>query len=171
MAISCLVGRHSVIAGGVRNGDHEFGRCEHCRRDLMRSAARAGWKPVPKGFRIVWRPRTGIAAAGDEAGQAAVGQEVTLRGVTVVGERRFGSQRFALVVLNARDDRHYGGTVDALGKSGAVAAAMGRKPAPAMPGLAKTREAGPRLSDMVRRGDRPEHLDRAATVPERKALT
>jgi hypothetical protein len=90
----------------------EFGRCDRCARDLVRKGDR--WKPVPRGYRVVWRPRTGDPVADGMAGLAVVGREVTVRGV-VVGERNFGSQRFALVRLNAEDRRTY---VDKSGKRG-----------------------------------------------------
>lgn len=103
---------------GVRNGQYEFGRCNRCSVDMMRRDA--GWKPVPKGFRIVWRPR-GAANDGSAAGEAAFAQQVDLRGVTVVGERSYGGQRFALVVLNQSDMRSYRALTDQVGTCGNVA--------------------------------------------------
>lgn len=130
MAIACLLGRHAVVQAGVRNGAYEFARCDRCRCDLMRMEGQS-WMRVPNGYKIVWKPRTdgsgGIAATGS----AAFAREVDLRGVTVVGERTMGAQRFALVILNARDERDYGGMVDPLGMDGPVAARIAgtsRKP-------------------------------------------
>ena len=118
-----MFGRHDVIAFGVRNDNNEFARCRRCHCDLVRAGS--GWKPVPKGFRVVWRPRTGDAVADQMAGAAAVGKQVDLRGVTVVGERVHDSQRFALVILNPNDRRDYV-SADKLGKSGPLAVQMKR---------------------------------------------
>jgi hypothetical protein len=65
----------------------------------------------------------GNEVANQSAGAAAVGREVTIKGV-VVGERSYGSQRFALVRLNADDDCSYRGGVDELGTHGAIALQM-----------------------------------------------
>lgn len=135
MAIACLLGRHAIVARGVRNGSYEFARCDRCRRDLKRGHDGV-WKRVPKGFRVVWKPRTG---EGSEdivpAGTAAFAREVDLRGVTVVGARTYGAQRFALVVLNANDERDYAALVDPLGMDGPVAARIAR------PGPSRARRA------------------------------
>jgi hypothetical protein len=80
----------------------------------------SGWKPVPKGFRIVWRPRGSNGQAGAE-GEAAFAQQVDLRGVTVVGERSYGGLRFALVVLNQTDARSYRALSDEVGTYGEIA--------------------------------------------------
>jgi hypothetical protein len=103
-SLSCWLGRHVAVERGVRNHNHEFGRCDRCRRDLIRHGER--WKPVPKGYRVVWKPRTGDVVGDQSAGVASVEREVTVRGV-VVGERSYGAQRFALVRLNAEDERSY----------------------------------------------------------------
>lgn len=135
MAIACLLGRHAIVDRGVRNGSYEFARCDRCRCDLMRNESRP-WERVPKGFKVVWKPRTseGAHAGGiAPAGAAAFGRQVDLRGVTVVGERTYGAQRFALVVLNANDDRDYRAMVDPLGMDGPVAARV------AQPGLSRPR--------------------------------
>ena len=121
MGILCMIGGHRPVVRGVRNMQREFGRCDRCRCDLMRDGS--GWKPVPKGYKVVWRPRTGNEVADQSAGAAAVGREVTVNGV-VVGERSYGSQRFALVRLNADDQRSYRNGVDNLGTHGAVALQM-----------------------------------------------
>ncbi len=164
MAISCIFGRHSVADRGVRNGQHEFGRCDRCRCDMMRNGS--AWKRVPKGYKVVWRPRTGNALADEVAGQAAVGREVNLKGVTVVGERRYGAQRFALVILNANDERSYAGGVDRLGTSGAVAAQMEIR-IPATASVVKPHETGGRLSDMV---DKEQLFDWERKSQAQKAL-
>ena len=121
MNLLCKLGRHSVISRGIRSDEREFGRCERCRRDLTLKGER--WVAVPKGFQVVWRPRTGDELADQRAGAAAIGRETNVRGV-VVGERAFGAQRFVLVRLNAEDERNYRGNVDRLGTSGNVALQM-----------------------------------------------
>ena len=115
MGISCLFGRHRVLSRGVRNGNLEFARCENCHRDLVRGDHR--WKTVPRGYRVVWRPRTGDPVADRQAGSGVIRREVTIKGV-VVGEKMFGAQRFALVRLNAEDGRSYLGGFDQLDAGG-----------------------------------------------------
>lgn len=123
MPIKCVLGRHSVVARGVRNQDHEFGRCHRCGCDLLRVGP-AAWKRVPRGYKVVWRPRTGDELADRSAGQAVVGKTVDLRGVTVVGERTYGAQRFALVVLASDDDRSFVQSTDRIGQRGPVSAEL-----------------------------------------------
>ena len=53
MKLACLFGRHRARASAVRNQGLYFSRCAHCERDMVRSLGR--WRPVPKGFRVVWR--------------------------------------------------------------------------------------------------------------------
>jgi len=106
------------VQGGVRNGQYEFGRCTRCAVDMMRRES--GWKPVPKGFRIVWKPRGANGRPG-AGGEGAFAQQVDLRGVTVVGERSYGGQRFALVVLNQTDARSYRALSDEAGTCGEIA--------------------------------------------------
>ena len=170
MGILCKIGGHRPVARGVRNKDREFGRCERCRCDLMHDGM--GWKQVPKGYKVVWRPRTGNELADRSAGAAAVGREVTVKGV-VVGERCFGSQRFALVRLNAEDDRSYRGGVDQLGTPGAVALQMESR---ANSGLFERHSPAPAprsrsLSDMVPRDpDNWDDFDSPAQQPARTAM-
>lgn len=123
MPIKCALGRHSVLARGVRNQDHEFGRCHRCGCDLLRVGP-AAWKRVPRGFKVVWRPRTGDELADQSAGQAVVGKTVDLRGVTVVGERTYGAQRFVLVVLASDDDRSFVQSTDQLYGPGTLSAEL-----------------------------------------------
>lgn len=117
MAIACLLGRHAIAQAGVRNGAYEFARCERCRCDLMRARGRS-WRRVPKGFKVVWKPRSDGSGEIAAAGSGAIAREVDLRGVTVVGERTLGAQRFALVILNARDERDYTAMADPLEMDG-----------------------------------------------------
>ena len=122
MGISCALTGHYVTTRGIRNGKYEFGRCQRCSCDLMRSDS--SWKRVPRGFKVVWRPAGAGALAHQAPGAAAIGREVDLRGVTVVGERSYGSQRFALVILNSKDQKSYRSMVDQLGTSGHIAESM-----------------------------------------------
>jgi hypothetical protein len=145
MAIACLFGRHTIVSRGVRNNVYEFGRCERCRCDMLRAGE--AWKRVPKGFKVVWRPKTELVD--QNAGQAAVSKEVDLKGVTVLGERRYGSQRFALVVLNANDERSYAGTADRLNAPGAVAAEMERHLACIRAPVQEQKQQNRRLSDFL----------------------
>jgi hypothetical protein len=127
MAIRCALGMHVVISRGVRNGHHVFGRCDRCGVDMTLS--KSGWAPVPKGFRVVWRPRTELTGpkSGPPPGTAAFAKEVDLQGVTVLGERSYGGQRFALVVLNQRDERDYRLLSDQLGTTGEVAVKVAKR--------------------------------------------
>jgi hypothetical protein len=149
MAIFCALGRHSVDSRGIRNGKYEFARCQRCSCDLMRSGS--DWKRVPRGFKVVWKPKEGAGSAIGPAGMAAIGRQVDLRGVTVVGERSYGSQRFALVVLNAKDQRSYTGMVDQLGTSAQIAGDMENSSLIARASALKPRQAPPRarVSDML----------------------
>ena len=53
MRISCVLGRHEAGDHRVRNRGMTFACCDGCGRELVRS--RKAWRPVPKGFRVVWR--------------------------------------------------------------------------------------------------------------------
>lgn len=53
MKLACLFGRHRARASAVRNQGLYFSRCLHCERDMVRTLG--CWRPVPKGFRVVWR--------------------------------------------------------------------------------------------------------------------
>jgi hypothetical protein len=147
MAISCALGRHDVVARGIRNGKYEFGRCLRCACDMMR--AESDWKRVPRGFKVVWKPAGAERSAGVLPGTAAIGRQVDLHGVTVVGERSYGAQRFALVVLNARDQRSYRGMVDQLGTSGQISSAMENSSLIARASAVTPRQAPARVSDML----------------------
>jgi hypothetical protein len=147
MGISCALGRHDVVARGIRNGKYEFGRCLRCACDMMR--ADADWKRVPRGFKVVWRPKGSEGSAVQAAGAAAIGRQVDLHGVTVVGERSYGAQRFALVVLNAKDQRSYRGMVDQLGTSGQISSAMENRSLIGRASAMSPRQAPARVSDML----------------------
>ena len=53
MSLACLVGRHRARPSAVRNQGLYFSRCARCERDMVRSLG--AWRPVPSGFRVVWR--------------------------------------------------------------------------------------------------------------------
>lgn len=53
MGMRCIAGRHTAAPGGVRNQGFDFSRCRRCGRDMVRTSSR--WRPVPRGFRVVWK--------------------------------------------------------------------------------------------------------------------
>lgn len=163
MAITCLLGRHEVVSRGVGNGAYEFGRCLRCACDLMRSGR--DWKRLPKGYKIVWKPKDGPRAGAVQHDAAAVGREVDLKGVTVVGERRCGAQRFALVVLNAKDGRDYGSMLDRLGTDGINGRMMRKSSAGSPRALLKPREAAARVGDLMPKEAPDPRLLRSASSP------
>lgn len=57
MSIACRISGHRAEPGRIWNDGYYFGKCVRCAADLVRRGR--DWQPVPKGFRIVWRPRTG----------------------------------------------------------------------------------------------------------------
>ena len=52
MGILCRLGQHQVSPRVRANGGAAFGRCRQCGCDLVLAAS--GWRPIPKGYRIVW---------------------------------------------------------------------------------------------------------------------
>ena len=55
MNLLCRIGRHTPGEERVWNDGWFFGRCERCGTELL-SRGRS-WRPVPSGYRIVWRSR------------------------------------------------------------------------------------------------------------------
>lgn len=53
MGILCRIGQHRAAPSVRSNGGASFGRCSGCGCDLILAAS--GWRPVPRGYRIVWR--------------------------------------------------------------------------------------------------------------------
>jgi hypothetical protein len=53
MGILCRLGQHRAAPQVRSNGGASFGRCAGCGCDLILSAS--GWRPVPRGYRLVWR--------------------------------------------------------------------------------------------------------------------
>ena len=82
MRLSCILGRHDVAPSKAMNQGFAFSRCRCCRRDMVRS--RRDWKPVPKGFRVVWRspagPRKEVGGAQLLLDLPAAGRALALRG-------------------------------------------------------------------------------------------
>jgi hypothetical protein len=58
----CRLGIHRAGAGVTWNGGIGFSRCAGCGADLVRRQG-AGWRPVPRGYAVVWRPKGEAAAA------------------------------------------------------------------------------------------------------------
>ena len=61
MGILCRLGQHQAGTQVRSNGGASFGRCRGCGCDLILAAA--GWRPVPRGYRIVWRSEPPARAA------------------------------------------------------------------------------------------------------------
>ena len=56
MLVFCKMGAHSAGERPVWNNGFYFSSCARCGCDLVRGA-HDGWRAVPKGFKVVWRPR------------------------------------------------------------------------------------------------------------------
>jgi CheY-like chemotaxis protein len=68
--ITCAVRGHAPGPEQIENDGIAFGRCRRCGTDLIRRSGR--WQPVPKGFRVAWRPRADSdQAAAEPETQAA----------------------------------------------------------------------------------------------------
>ena len=61
MGILCRLGQHQAAAQVRSNKGASFGRCRGCGCDLILAAS--GWRPVPRGYRIVWRSEPPARAA------------------------------------------------------------------------------------------------------------
>lgn len=63
MRLSCMTGKHAPRPLVAANQGFQFSRCRGCGRDMVRSRAsgpdsgRGAWRTVPKGFRVVWKPK------------------------------------------------------------------------------------------------------------------
>jgi hypothetical protein len=55
MGILCSIGRHAAQPSRVWNGGFYFSRCKHCETDMIGQGG--SFKPVPKGYEVVWKPR------------------------------------------------------------------------------------------------------------------
>ena len=58
MSILCSLGKHEASVKAIWNNGFYFSRCGRCEADLIRK--RNGWRPVPKGYRVVWKERRPI---------------------------------------------------------------------------------------------------------------
>lgn len=56
MGILCGLGKHEPLAGKIWNDGFYFSRCKSCETEIIRRAD--SWRAVPKGYRVVWKPRT-----------------------------------------------------------------------------------------------------------------
>lgn len=103
MRLSCVAGRHEAGSRRVSNQGFDFGCCEGCGRDLVRS--RGAWRTVPKGFRVVWRreagPRSEPSFAQLLLDLPASGRDLTLAPARKRAKRRVAST-VELVALGAR---------------------------------------------------------------------
>ena len=61
MGILCRLGQHQAAPQVRSNRGVSFGRCRGCGCDLI--LAGSGWRPVPRGYRIVWRSEPPARAA------------------------------------------------------------------------------------------------------------
>jgi hypothetical protein len=64
MTLLCTVAGHVAATTHHHNQGLDFARCDHCGRDLIRTA-HGDWSEVPRGMRVVWREpaRFGESAA------------------------------------------------------------------------------------------------------------
>jgi Mrp family chromosome partitioning ATPase len=53
----CRLGLHRVNSATVWNGDVGFSRCIRCNCEMVRRPG-APWQEVPRGYTVVWRPKT-----------------------------------------------------------------------------------------------------------------
>lgn len=59
MALRCGLGLHEAAPRQVWNDTFYFSHCTRCNCQLIR---RSGlWKPVPRGYRVVWKDRSADA--------------------------------------------------------------------------------------------------------------
>lgn len=60
MSIFCLLAGHKAVASNIWNDGYYFSRCRNCDCELI---GRWGeWRRVPRGYKVVWRPRTETTA-------------------------------------------------------------------------------------------------------------
>lgn len=56
MNILCRLGKHDAVEEHLWNNGNYFTHCARCERVLVRKDG--PWKAVPRGHKVVWRPRT-----------------------------------------------------------------------------------------------------------------
>ncbi len=54
MRFKCRITGHSAAERVIYNSGFFFGRCSHCRTDLIRTG-KGGWQDVPEGHVVAWR--------------------------------------------------------------------------------------------------------------------
>ncbi|HEY0325101.1 MAG TPA: hypothetical protein VGC46_03875 [Allosphingosinicella sp.] len=54
MKLKCKIAGHARADGAVYNSGFFFGRCGHCRADLIRTG-KGGWQEVPEGHVVTWK--------------------------------------------------------------------------------------------------------------------
>lgn len=57
MKLQCWMSGHSEIEYVIYNSGFFFGRCRHCRADLIRTG-KGGWESVPVGHSVAWKAGT-----------------------------------------------------------------------------------------------------------------
>jgi hypothetical protein len=55
MKILCHLARHRAVPSNIWNDGFYFSRCRSCGCEMIGKGG--NWQPVPRGYRIVWRPR------------------------------------------------------------------------------------------------------------------
>ncbi|MFN3727253.1 MAG: hypothetical protein ACK4SZ_13230 [Allosphingosinicella sp.] len=54
MKLKCRIAGHASVERVVYNSGFFFGRCSHCRADLIRTG-KSGWEDVPDGHVVKWK--------------------------------------------------------------------------------------------------------------------
>ena len=57
MSILCRLDMHRAVPSNIWNDGFYFSRCSDCGCDMIGRGGK--WQRVPRGYRVVWRPRTG----------------------------------------------------------------------------------------------------------------
>ena len=55
MGVWCRMGSHRPVPSDRWNDGYYFSCCADCGIDLISRGGK--WQPVPKGYRVVWKPR------------------------------------------------------------------------------------------------------------------
>lgn len=57
MNIFCGMGVHTPLPSNIWNDGYYFTQCGRCGREMLKPGGGDRWRPVPKNYRIVWKPR------------------------------------------------------------------------------------------------------------------
>ena len=57
MRLLCLLTKHQPIPSNIWNDGYYFSRCSGCDCEMIGRGGR--WQSIPRGFKVVWRPRDG----------------------------------------------------------------------------------------------------------------